>query len=146
MVSEDLKDEGERTTSTPLLPQQLKEALMVIFGKGSLEEREVDDLANFILNFFGFEDYLLDNILEQRERDVFYLFEEMGILKTVQEETSIYRGKCWRIHYWVINRELIDAALNGKILMEENPPLPELLYRRLDEEVWERKGPDRVAE
>jgi len=135
-----------RTPRAPLLPHQLKEALTILMGREVLGENEVDDLVHFVLNFFGYEDYLLDNLLEQRERDVFYMLEEMGVLKALREETNIYRGKGWRIHYWVLNRDFIDAVLNRDVAVEDEPLLPELLYRRLDEEVWERRGPHRVAE
>lgn len=73
----------ERSLHSLLLPHQLKEALTILMGRDALDEKEVDDLVHFVLNFFGYEDYLLDNLLEQRERDVFHMLEEMGILKAV---------------------------------------------------------------
>jgi len=63
--------------------------------------------ANFVMDLFGFEDRIIDNVLEPRDRQLFYILEEEGMLTTEREEKTIYDGRTWRTHYWLINKETI---------------------------------------
>lgn len=63
--------------------------------------------ANFVMDLFGFEDRIIDNILEPEDRQLFYILEEEGMLITEREETTIYDGRSWRTHYWFLNKETI---------------------------------------
>ena len=63
--------------------------------------------ANFVMDLFGFEDRIIDNVLEPEDRQLFYILEEEGMLTTEREETTIYDGRTWRTHYWFINKETI---------------------------------------
>lgn len=63
--------------------------------------------ANFVMDLFGFEDRIIDNILEPEDRQLFYILEEEGMLLTEREETTIYDGRSWRTHYWFLNKETI---------------------------------------
>ena len=78
-----------------------------------MEEEEAYDLAHRVLNFFGYSDRIIDNILEPEDRDAFYMLEDAGILTTEREETTLYDGREWRIHYWLFRRERIDQVLRG---------------------------------
>jgi hypothetical protein len=63
---------------------------------------------------------LVDNILSQQDRDVFYTLEETGILSTSSEDITLMKGKTWRIHYWHINDPKIKTILNSRKEDEEN--------------------------
>ena len=66
-----------------------------------LEYDEAFDLAQHVLNFFGYSNRIIDNVLEPEDRDTFYMLEDAGILTTEREEITLYDGREWRIHYWL---------------------------------------------
>lgn len=78
--------------------------------KGIVKE-DAEDLALRILNFFGYSDRIIDNALETENRDAFYLLEDAGILTTEREETTLYDGREWRIHYWLFRQDKIDRLI-----------------------------------
>ena len=63
--------------------------------------------AGFILDIFGYDDRVIDNILNNEDRQLFYLLEEEGMLTTDQEDTVLYDGREWRTHYWVLKKKTI---------------------------------------
>ena len=80
-----------------------------------IEEKKAYDLAHRVLNFFGYSDRIIDNVLEQQDRDAFYMLEDATILTTEREETTLYDGREWRIHYWLFRREKIQELIDGLI-------------------------------
>lgn len=73
---------------------------------------DAEDLALRILNFFGYSDRIIDNALETENRDAFYLLEDAGILTTEREETTLYDGREWRIHYWLFRHDKIEKLIS----------------------------------
>ena len=107
-----------------------------IKNKG-MDENQAYTLAQHILNFFGYSDRIIDNILEPEDRDAFYILEDTGILTTEREETTLYDGREWRIHYWLFRRERIIE------LMECTDPkkaeeIPDSVYEDLPDDIWKR--------
>lgn len=103
-----------------------------------MEEEEAYDLAHRVLNFFGYSDRIIDNILEPEDRDAFYMLEDAGILTTEREETTLYDGREWRIHYWLFRRERIDQLINQGPRHREAPVQEEFDYEGLPDDVWQR--------
>ncbi len=68
---------------------------------------EAKSLAEYLRNFFGYTDRILDNRLEPEDRDVFYWLEETSIVTGDYEETHLYDGRPWRIFTWTLNRKKI---------------------------------------
>ncbi|AAT42808.1 DUF6015 family protein [Picrophilus oshimae] len=89
-------------------------ALKNTYGKNGMNDKDIDDLCDFILAFFGYDDYVLDNVLSPPERDVFYNLEEYGIVSTVREEVNIVKGKTWRINQWYLNKQKIMKLAEDK--------------------------------
>jgi len=116
----------------------LVKALKNTLGKKGMGEDDVRALAEYLINFFGFEDYAIDNRLSPSDRDVFYMLEEIGLLKTEREEVTIKRGQVWRIHYWKLNKTKIKEL--GK------PPEPKeaeeennfAIYDNINGDMWTR--------
>lgn len=77
-----------------------------------MAEEQAYELAHHVLNFFGYSDRIIDNILEPEDRDAFYMLEDAGILTTEREETTLYDGREWRIHYWLLKRDHIEALMS----------------------------------
>ena len=81
-----------------LTVDDLAQALKNTLGKKGMSEEKTMKLAEYIMNFFGFEDHVLDNKLTPKDRNVFYMLEGEGLLTTTQEEISLKKGKLWRMH------------------------------------------------
>ena len=103
-----------------------------------MEEEEAYDLAHRVLNFFGYSDRIIDNILEPEDRDAFYMLEDAGILTTEREETTLYDGREWRIHYWLFRRERIDQLINQGPRRREAQAEAEFDYDELPDDIWQR--------
>ena len=115
-------------------------ALKHTMGKKGMSDEDVLELADYILSFFGFENEVIDNRLTAQDRDVFYMLEEEGILKTTQEQVNLKRGKLWRIHYWVLKGDLINELATQTQAVEQSSDELEDLYGEVDDEVWSKRG------
>lgn len=113
-----------------------KAALQNKLGKKGISEEHISKLAEYIMNFFGFNDYVEDNKLKTKDRDVFYMLEEEGFLSTSREEVTLQKGKVWRIHYWILKKADII-----KFAEEKEPEKDEeefSVYNEISDDVWHR--------
>jgi len=101
-----------------------------------LEDKDIKDLTEYVINFFGYQDRIIDNMLTPADRDVFYYLEELEIVKPVEEEITISKGKLWRIHYWIYRKDKIEEFLK-KHVKENEEESPEDFYKKLFEEMGE---------
>ncbi len=106
-----------------------------------MEEEQAYELAHHVLNFFGYSDRIIDNILEPEDRDAFYMLEDAGILTTEREETTLYDGREWRIHYWLFRREKIATLMNQSVPESTETVQEESVYDELPDDIW-RRGSD----
>jgi hypothetical protein len=106
-------------------------------NKGMLEAQAYD-LAHHVLNFFGYSDRIIDNILEPEDRDAFYMLEDAAILTTEREETTLYDGREWRIHYWLFRREKIADLIEGRVDTRNHEDDVDTVYSDLSDDVWKR--------
>ncbi|MFQ5986631.1 MAG: DUF6015 family protein, partial [Thermoplasmata archaeon] len=97
--------------------------------------------AQHILNFFGYAERIIDNVLEPDDRDAFYMLEDSGILTTEREETTLYDGREWRIHYWLFRKERIFELANAAPPLEETIPDLDTVYEEIPEDLWETRRP-----
>jgi hypothetical protein len=107
--------------------------------------------AGFVLDIFGFDDRVIDNVLDPEDRQLFYILEEEGMLATEREETTLYDGREWRTHYWQLKKEVILNYSNEKNLplrttiLDKTQPVPTIedsdddIYDQLEEDIWTRK-------
>ncbi len=112
-------------------------ALSNTVGKRGLPDEDLDHLAEYVMNFFGYSDYVIDNALSSEDRDIFYMLEEEGILTTAREEVSLLKGKMWRIHYWILKKRQIHG-LAADALPVDLSPVEESVYETIDSSVWLR--------
>ncbi len=96
------------------------------------------DLAHHVLNFFGYADRIIDNVLEPEDRDAFYMLEDAGILTTEREETTLYDGREWRIHYWLFRREKIATMMVKEQKETVAVSEEESVYSDLPDDIWHR--------
>jgi hypothetical protein len=121
--------------------EMVKTALGELFcNREETDQRWIDQMAQFVMDFFGFEDRILDNKLTPRDRDIFYMLEGVDLLKTEMEEATIQKGKIWRIHYWVLNRDKISELVNKEGVVDETREeiSEETIYDKLSDQFWYR--------
>ncbi|MBD6956239.1 MAG: DUF6015 family protein [Thermoplasmata archaeon] len=108
-----------------------------ISGETKMNMEEALNIAQHILNFFGFEERIIDNYLEPDDRGLFYMLEEIRILIPEREETTLYDGREWRIHYWVINtRRVLELQVEKE--EREKEFTEEDIYKEIPDEFWTR--------
>ena len=107
-------------------------------GMGNMGEDEAYDLAHRVLNFFGYSDRIIDNVLESQDRGAFYQLEDVKILTTEREETTLYDGREWRIHYWLFKRDTIDELMSSPAVSDRTRARDENVYSQLEDDVWLR--------
>ena len=114
-----------------------KEFAKVLKNRMEIEEDEGLALAEFILDIFGYEDRVIDNLLGPSDRQIFYFLEGKSILSTGRETISLHDGRDWRIHYWVFNRERVGNFIEqDKVKEERNETMD--IYTTLPSEAWVR--------
>ena len=104
-----------------------------------MEEDQSYDLALHVLNFFGYSDRIIDNILEPEDRDAFYMMEDAGILTTEREETTLYDGREWRINYWLFRKDKIAQLMSGDS-NSKNSEQEETVYDDIPLDAWDRSA------
>ena len=91
----------------------LTKAIMNSPDNMGISEMDAGHIATHVLNFFGYLDRIIDNVLEPEDRDMFYMLEDATILTTEREETTLYDGREWRINYWLFRKDKIIQLMNG---------------------------------
>ncbi len=117
--------------------EELTQAIMNSPDNKGIPEEEAYDIARHVLNFFGYSDRIIDNVLEPEDRDMFYMLEDATILTTEREETTLYDGREWRINYWLFRKDKIrqlmdDEGKNG------NKEDEETVYDEIPLDAWDR--------
>ena len=120
--------------------EELTQAIKNSPNNAGIMEEKAYALAHHVLNFFGYSDRIIDNILEPEDRDAFYMLEDATILTTEREETTLYDGREWRIHYWLFRREKIQDLIDGLVKKKETEDEYDSTYDDLPDEIWDRSA------
>lgn len=108
-----------------------------------IEEARRD--AGFVMDIFGFQDRVIDNVLDPEDRQLFYILEEEGMLTTEREETTLYDGREWRTHYWVIKKDIIlkyskDENKRTRSVLSDKQTIHDIsneaVYDALEDNIW----------
>jgi len=102
-----------------LTVDDLTRAIKNGIDREGLPDEEARKMAQHVMNFFGYSERIIDNILEPEDRDAFYQLEDTGILTTEREETTLYDGREWRIHYWLFRKERIFQLINANSIIDD---------------------------
>ncbi len=76
-----------------------------------METIVAESIAEHALGFFGFSNRIIDNALEPTDRNLFYQLQDYDLLTTESEETTLWDGREWRIHYWKFKSNAEELAL-----------------------------------
>ncbi|MDY6985763.1 MAG: DUF6015 family protein [Candidatus Thermoplasmatota archaeon] len=113
-----------------------EELVKAIEGKLKLDEEDAVKGAEAVLNLFGFEDRVIDNILEPQDRQLFYALENAGFIRPGMEVVTLYDSREWRIHYWILERGSIKKA---SIFSDNNGEKKETnIYEKLPDRCFAR--------
>jgi hypothetical protein len=116
-----------------------------IKNRVGIDKEKARRVAGFIMDLFGYDDRIIDNILEPEERQLFYILEAEGLLSTGREETTLHDGRGWLTHYWKLKKNTIirysKKCLRGtkkelNIKNQKKNLTPSYIYSNLSEEVW----------
>jgi len=132
------KSDGETFGST-LTVEHLTKAIKNSIDKAGMPEEEARAMAQHVMNFFGYSERIIDNVLEPEDRDAFYMLEDAGILMTEREETTLYDGREWRIHYWMFRKERIHELISGRKGIDLGPGSGDNVYDEIPDDIWSRE-------
>ncbi|MCJ7607000.1 MAG: hypothetical protein MUO94_04040 [Thermoplasmata archaeon] len=104
-----------------------------------MPEEEARAMAQHVMNFFGYSERIIDNVLEPEDRDAFYMLEDAGILMTEREETTLYDGREWRIHYWMFRKDRIGQLITGRARLGDLPEDGMNVYDEIPDDIWTRE-------
>jgi hypothetical protein len=123
-----------------LTVDDLTKAIKNSIDKSGMETEAARSMANHVLNFFGYSDRIIDNVLEPEDRDAFYMLEDSGLLTTEREETTLYDGREWRIHYWLFRKEKIQELVEAAEEKERKRAEEEdMVYSEIPDDIWKRE-------
>jgi len=110
-----------------------------------METAVAESIAEHALGFFGFSNRIIDNALEPTDRNLFYQLQDYDLLTTESEETTLWDGREWRIHYWKFKADAEElarlSAVEDKSEEEEDPYAG--IYEDVPVSLWrERSGED----
>ena len=115
----------------------LKKAIQ---NKMRIDEEIARKDAESVLDFFGFQDRILDNALEPKDRQIFYELEKVGILSSERETVILSNSREWTLHYWLVNRKkIIECAQENRILQKNILPQKQAIksiYDTITETMW----------
>ena len=103
-----------------------------------MPDEEAEAMARHVLNFFGYSERIIDNVLEPEDRDAFYQLEDNGILTTEREETTLYDGREWRIHYWLFKKDRIRQLITSESAQLDEIDPESNIYD--DPSIWDRSS------
>jgi hypothetical protein len=113
---------------------ELVAALEVKIG---LKQEVASDVARRVLNYFGYGETIIDNMLDQEDRRLFYFLQDYGFMGTDWDETFLLNGRGWRIFYWRLNIAKIREF--SKIVEEEPDEEISGVYDSLPDQAWVRE-------
>ena len=110
-----------------------------IENKIGLSHSQAQRLAGFIMDAFGYESRIIDNVLNPEERQLFYMLQAEGFLTSGREQTRLHDGREWLTYYWEIENKTIlyyahkPIGRKKKIIFK---PSPQTIYDSLSDDIW----------
>jgi hypothetical protein len=107
-----------------------------------MDSEVAQGMAEHALGFFGFYNRIIDNALEPTDRNLFYMFQDYDLLTTESEETTLWDGREWRIHYWKFKpdlRERVEAFMQRNLEPEVIDPFADI-YGGNGAAIWTKEA------
>jgi len=126
----------QRKFLTVVSMDDVASAMHNTLGKKGMSDVDSSKLAEYLINFFGYADQVIDNLLTSADRDVFYMLEEEGFLTTYQEEAHLTKGVLWRVHYWILKKDQILRMAKREETALLNKDENSAVYDEVSVEMW----------
>ncbi len=117
----------------------LEDLAMAVSNRIGIPEEDAARDANFVMDIFGFDDRVIDNVLEPEDRQLFYILEEEGMLTTEREETTLYDGREWRTHYWLFKKgQVFMMSEEEREIRRRRKARPQEsdVYHQMPDDMW----------
>ena len=110
-----------------------------------INKRKAEQIASFIMDLFGFDNRIIDNILNPEDRQLLYMLEAEGLLSTGREEEKLHDGREWLTHYWELKKNIILKYAENNIKKDERIISNRLrnrnkknndIYSNIPDEMW----------
>jgi len=125
-----------------------------IANKTGIKKEKAKRIAGFIMDLFGYDNRIIDNILKPEDRQLLYMLEAEDLLTTGRDEEKLYDGREWLTHYWELRKStILKYAKNGikkdkgtsSFKMEDGNVSKRNIYNSLSDDVWTtRKNSERT--
>ena len=115
------------------MPVTVENLTRAIEKRMSLPHDPAYAIAARVMDYFGFENFIIDNAISPEDRKLLYSLHDAGILRSSWETVLLLSGRNWRIFYWELNESDIDRIV-GAGADESKPDEP--VYRELPAEAW----------
>ncbi|MEW5759965.1 MAG: DUF6015 family protein [Candidatus Thermoplasmatota archaeon] len=146
LFQQESKYEKDELDGIILTVDILTKAIKNSIDRDRMSEEAAREMAYHMMNFFGYNDRIIDNVLEPEDRDAFYMLEDSGLLTTEREETSLYDGREWRIHYWLFRKEKILKLIEEDKGDEKEVIYEGMIYEKMPDEIWCKSDIPRLDE
>ena len=119
-----------------------------LVNRVGIPKTEAVKIASLILDLFGYDDRIIDNILEPEDRQLFYILEAEGLLSTGREEIRLHDGREWLTHYWELKKSTILRFAKNKVKKDAKKAIyplknvevsKEHVYNELSDELWSKR-------
>ena len=104
----------------------------------SMETTVAESIAEHSLGFFCFSNRIIDNALEPTDRNLFYQLQDYELLTTESEETTLWDGREWRIHYWKFKSKRLGEVAKKKVDEVIDPYAG--LYDEVPVDIWREQA------
>ncbi len=95
------------------------------------------NIAEHILSFFGFEEQIIENNLENDDRELLYFLEDLDMVEFKVNTLNTHEGKEWNISTVHLKKKRIFELASQEINTSREIEISKI-YENLPEEVWVR--------
>lgn len=116
----------------------LEDVTLALSHRIGLPPEDMEREATFVMDIFGFEDRVIDNVLEREDRQLFYVLEEEGMVSTDREENALHDGREWRTHYWSLRKDVVKryTAEQREGVRARRVSTEADVYREIPQDAW----------
>ncbi|WP_400204375.1 DUF6015 family protein [Candidatus Methanomassiliicoccus intestinalis] len=118
-------------------PVTYEELRIAIERKSKIDAETSGQLAERVLNYFGYNGEMIDNALTPEDRGMFYFLEEFQIISSRYEEETLFTGRPWRVFYWTLDKDKILKIIGAPV---EKADSEYGVYEGLPDNVWVRQS------
>jgi hypothetical protein len=122
----------------------LKIMSKAIANRIGIKKEKAEQIAELIMDIFGYDNRIIDNVLNPEDRQLLYMLESEGLISTGRDEQRLHDGREWLTHYWELNKGVIikyannlykNKIKNNKYSLDKNNKNINI-YSTLTEDMW----------